>query len=82
MSNITDKLKGSTSSLTIKFNAFLLAAFPVIEYAKEALPALQEFMTPDVYKVVGLIVVVANVLLRFKTTESLAQKGKDDYTVP
>ncbi len=71
---IKNKIKGSRKSLTVWLNSTFLALFPVIEYAKEVLPALQEFLTPDVYKLVGLLVLLANIFLRFRTSECLSDK--------
>lgn len=73
---MNDKIKGALRSTVIWLNGLLLAAFPLIEMAKEELPGLAQFLTPDVYKRVGLAVVVLNILLRFRTTKSLQEKGQ------
>lgn len=74
MKTIIDKLKGAWRSFTIWFNALLLAALPLYEAAKESLPDLQGYLPPDLYKWVGVAVVVGNILLRFKTRTDLAHK--------
>jgi hypothetical protein len=71
---LTVKMKGMRRSLTIWFNGLMLAALPVVEYAKDSLPQLGEYLSPTTYKVVGLVVVLANILLRFRTSTSLADK--------
>lgn len=68
------KIYGSYKSLTIWFNAVLLASIPVLEYTKDLLPNLQEYLTPETFKLVGLIVLLANIIIRFKTTTSLEEK--------
>lgn len=68
------KLCGMHKSLTIWFNGLLLAALPVLDYAKDSLPQLTDFLSPSVYKTIGLIVVSVNILLRFRTSGSLADK--------
>lgn len=70
-----DKLRGALRSSVIWLNGLMLAAFPLVEMAKDALPDLAQYLAPGVYKWVGLFVVVSNILLRFRTTQSLAAKG-------
>lgn len=74
MKNLIDKLKGALRSFTVWFNGLLLAALPLFEVAKEYLPELQTYVTPEVYKWVGLAVVVGNIMLRFRTSMPLEAK--------
>ena len=67
-------LKGSLKSLTIWFNGALLALLPLFEYFKDSLPQLQEWLGDDLYKKVGLFVVVANIFLRYKTKKPVSEK--------
>ena len=67
-------LKGSLKSLTIWFNGILLALLPLMEYLKDSLPQLQEWLGPDLYRTVGLIVVIGNILLRYKTNKPVSEK--------
>ena len=69
-----DKLRGAWRSVTIWFNGLLLAALPLFEACRDYLPGLQEYVTPTVYKWVGLSVVLINIGLRFKTSRDLAHK--------
>ena len=61
-------------SKTIMFNSVLLVALPVFEVAHEFMPELQAYLPENIYKIVGVIVVVANIYLRTKTTKPLAEK--------
>lgn len=67
-------LKGSLKSLTIWFNGILLALLPLMEYLKDSLPQLQEWLGADLYRTVGLIVVIGNILLRYKTNKPVSEK--------
>jgi hypothetical protein len=68
------KLSGLKSSWTIWLNSIFLAVFPVLMYAQEMLPQLQMFLTDTTYKAVGLVVVILNILLRFRTDKCLSEK--------
>ena len=66
--------RGVRKSLTIWFNTLLLAALPVFEIAHSYLPELQTYLPDNVYKWMGIIVVVGNIALRFRTTKPLKEK--------
>lgn len=68
------KLNGATRSWTMWFNGVLLAALPLIDTLKDTMPQLQPYVTPDVYKWMGLVVVIGNIILRFKTNAGLDEK--------
>lgn len=68
------KIRGSLKSLTIWFNGALLVALPVAEYLKSVLPEVQQYVDADTYKAIGAVVVVANILLRFRTATGLDNK--------
>lgn len=74
MQKLKSKILKSYKSATILLNGILLAALPVVEYARDTLPQVQEFLPPDMYKPVGVAVVVLNILLRFKTEKGLHEK--------
>lgn len=74
MSNLKKKLAGAKKSWTIRLNTLFLALLPVLLYAQEMLPQLQEFLSRETYQTVGLIVVVLNILLRFRTDKPLSDK--------
>jgi hypothetical protein len=71
---MNNKLRGAWRSTVIWLNGLMLAFFPLVEMAKEALPDLGQFLAPGIYKWVGLFVVVANIVLRFKTRTGLENK--------
>lgn len=72
--SINATLRGMRKSAVIWFNGLLLAALPVLDYAKDSLPELAAWLSPGTYKTVGLIVVAANIALRFRTSTKLADK--------
>lgn len=69
-----EKIKGARKSLTIWFNGLTLAAITLIDLIQPAIPQLQGYVTPEVFKAVGLTVLILNIALRFKTSESLKDK--------
>lgn len=71
---IIEKLKGAGKSVTIWFNTTLLAIIPFSDHIKEALPMVQDYLTPDMFRNIGLIIVVVNIALRFKTNKCLSEK--------
>lgn len=74
LADIKAKFKGVRKSWTMKFNALLLAALPVLLYLQDSLPMLRDFMDISTYQHVGLIVVAVNMALRFRTDKSLKDK--------
>lgn len=68
------KIRGARKSVVIWFNSSLLAALPVFEALHDALPELQQFLPDNIYKWAGLVVVVVNIILRFKTDKPLEEK--------
>jgi hypothetical protein len=66
--------KGVMKSVTLWFNGVLIMAMPIFEYAAMSLPQLQEYMTAETYKMIGLIAVGGNIALRFKTNKPLKDK--------
>lgn len=74
MAKIRQRLKKCWKSLTIAINGFVLSAIPVVEYARSSMAEMRELLTPDSYKWVALSLVVANIILRFRTTSDLADK--------
>jgi hypothetical protein len=71
---VKDTLIGASKSFTIWFNGLVLAALPVLDYAAGVLPQLQQYIGPETYKLAGLVVIIGNILLRFKTNTPLADK--------
>lgn len=69
-----DKLKGCYKSVVIWFNGLALSFLSLFELFHDALPELSNYIGTDVYKKVGLGIVVGNLLLRFKTAKPLEEK--------
>lgn len=67
-------LKGMRKSLTIWFNSLLLAGLPAFELAHDYMPELQDYLPDNVYKWMGIVVVVGNIMLRVRTTKPLSEK--------
>lgn len=74
MSKLSQRLKKSWKSLTIAVNGLVLSAIPVVEYARSNIEQVREYIDPESYKWAALSLVVANIILRFKTTTDLADK--------
>ncbi len=73
------KIRGALRSVTVWVNGMLLAAWPfadkIMQAVRDNLPALQPYLPEDVFRNVGLAVVIFNIFQRARTTQSLAQKG-------
>jgi hypothetical protein len=75
-------LKGMRRSLTIWVNGLILALLPALDYAKDSLPQLADYLSPEHYKAIMLVVVGLNIALRFRTSTSLADKVTKDSPTP
>lgn len=71
---ITSKLKGAWKSYTIWFNSVGIALLSGLPAVADAIPQMQAFLPEDLYRVIGGVIVGANILLRFKTSKSLDEK--------
>jgi hypothetical protein len=69
-----NKLRNAWRSKTIWFNTVLLSLLPIFEVALQLTPQIREFLPEDVYKVIGLVAVVGNTVLRFMTSKPLEAK--------
>ena len=74
-----NKLRGALRSATMWVNGLFLAAYPfadqIIAGVRDNLPALAEYMPANVFKGVGLAVILFNIYQRTRTNQSLAEKG-------
>lgn len=74
-----ENLRGALRSATIWVNGIFLAAYPfaedIMRGVRDYLPDLQPHLPENVFKAVGLAVVVFNIYQRTRTTKSLAEKG-------
>ena len=75
-----DKLRGALKSWTIWFNGVLLTAMPfssqMIQGVHDNLPDLSPYLPDNIFKAIGIVVVIGNMLLRAKTNSSLSDKGQ------
>lgn len=73
-----DKLKGAYKSLTIWLNAMFLGlisnADTVMSSLRDNLPTVSQWLNADMLKYSAYFIIGVNVLLRFKTKSSLADK--------
>lgn len=71
-----DRAQAWLRSAGVWFNAVLLAAFPftdqIIQAVSDNLPALAQYLPPNVYKVVGFLVVVFNMYRAMKRAQPTA----------
>lgn len=74
MNMLFKKIKKSYKSMTIWLNGIFLAALPVVEYARDNLQEVQQFLPDNIYRSMGLAVVVLNIALRFRTDKGLHEK--------
>lgn len=75
-----NKIRGAFKSLTIWVNGILLSIFPfandITSGIQENLPQLGQYLPENIFKTLGLAVVVFNIWLRVRTTHSLEAKGE------
>lgn len=67
-------VKRAYVSMTIWVNGIALTIMGLLPLAQDYAPQLQEYISPELYKQMMLIIVVANILLRFKTSSALRDK--------
>lgn len=72
---MASKLKGASRSKTVWFNSIAGTMLVALPEMKEALPALQTYITPEVYRWLILVVVVGNIWLRAITRSALEDKS-------
>jgi hypothetical protein len=68
-----DKIKGAYKSWTIWLNGIGILLLEFADSLQTTLPLVHEYIPQQAYSVLG-IVLAANILLRFKTSKSLADK--------
>ncbi len=61
-------------SLTIWFNSVMGVLVVALPAAQDSMPQLQDYMPANVYHYAMGVLVVGNILLRFKTSGALADK--------
>lgn len=76
MNTLIERLKKSWLSLTMWFNASLATVWLFLPELTSTLPAVREYLDGDIYKKLMLLAIIGNMILRVKTTQDLANKGK------
>lgn len=76
MSSMRAKLKGAKNSATIWFNGIAAAAIVLLPEAQNQFPQLQPYINETIYRWSMGILIVGNILLRFKTVMDLAEKAQ------
>lgn len=68
------KIIGAKRSLTVWFNSVMGTAVSLFPVAESALPQLQELLGENPYKILALVIVIGNILIRGVTSQPLEQK--------
>lgn len=75
-----NKIRGAFKSLTMWVNGLFLAAFPfaneIVSGVQDNLPQMSQYIPENIFKSLGVIVVVFNIYLRVRTKRSLEEKGE------
>lgn len=69
-----DKIYGALKSWTVHFNVWIGIIAAVLPVAQEQLPQLQAVIPANIYAVLFNVVLIGNVLLRFRTSLPLEHK--------
>ena len=72
--HILADLKRAHRSVTIWFNGLIATAFFLIPEAIAYLPQLKDYVSEDMYKTGMVVLLVGNMILRFKTASALRNK--------
>jgi len=67
-------LRRAHKSITIWFNGVLGLLAMVLPFALEQLPAMQAYLPAQIYNYMMGAVVLGNIVLRFRTSQRLAEK--------
>jgi len=74
LNGLWSDLKRSYVSLTIWVNGISLTVISFLPMAQDYAPQIQEYISPSLYKQMMVVLVIANILLRFKTSSALRDK--------
>lgn len=69
-----DKLKKVWKSAVIWFNSIAAAVISGLPMLGDSIPQMHPYLTPHLYQWIGGVIIFANIVLRFKTHQSLADK--------
>ena len=75
-----DRLRGALKSVTIWVNLIFAGiisnADSIVSGLHSALPDLSQYLPTNIFKVIGVLLIVFNLYQRTRTKESLADKGQ------
>lgn len=75
-----DKLRGAMKSVTIWVNLIFAGvisnADSIVSGLHSALPDLSQYLPTNIFKVIGVLLIVFNLYQRTRTNQSLADKGQ------
>ena len=74
LNGLWSDLKCAYVYLTIWVNSVALTLISALPYIQENFPAIQDYIQPDFYKNAMGILIVLNIILRFKTKSALRDK--------
>lgn len=74
LTGLMEDLKRAYKSWTIIVNGIAIVVLEVIPYAVQSLPDLQDYLSPEFYKHAMTVLIVVNLILRFKTKSALRDK--------
>lgn len=69
-----DKLRGAWRSWTIHFNVWLAIVIEFLPMAKDSFPELQPYVPANLFQYGMAVLIIGNLILRFKTNTSLEAK--------
>jgi hypothetical protein len=69
-----DKLKGALRSWTVHFNLYVAAIIEGLPLIKDTFPELQPYVPANVFQIGMTVLIVGNLILRFKTKVALEAK--------
>ena len=70
------KLNNAWRSWTIWLNSLMAITMLSLPDLQQSFPQLQTYLPEHIYKYAMLVIISANIILRFKTVQDLAVKGK------
>lgn len=76
MKLIIERIKKSWLSLTMWFNGLMLMVVTYLPEITASVPEFKGLVGDGVYKWLLLLSAIGNIILRVKTTQDLASKGK------
>lgn len=74
LKNLKEDLKRAHLSLTLWFNGVAGTLVVALPEAQASFPQLQEYIPADTYRLVMGVLIVGNMLLRFRTDKALRAK--------